>query len=321
MGGVLKRILLIFFSLFVILLSLQSGTTPLSFINILQDAGDDRFILLTSRIPRTISVLLAGAGLSLSGLIMQTLTQNRFAAPDTVGTVESAKLGMLLSMIVFPKLTLGREMFFTFLFATCGTLFFLYLSSKFRLKNQMLIPLLGLMYGNIIGGFGDFLAYRYDVLQNVSAWLQGSFSLVIQGQYEGIYLTGIIIIGLYFFADYLTVARFGRDAAQSLGLPYEAVLAIGTALVAVTVSVILIVVGNLPFLGVIIPNLVAMRYGDSIRNTHQITAWAGSMFLLVCDILSRTMIRPYEVPVELTLGILAGVIFLTLLFKRVKMNG
>lgn len=317
----MKKSVIIFLSVLVIFLSLHVGTTPLSWSNILQGIGEDGFILWTGRIPRTITVVLAGAGLSLSGLVMQTLTQNRFAAPDTIGTGESAKLGMLVGMIAFPQLSLVGEMFFTFLFASMGTILFLFLSSRFRLKNQMLIPLIGLMYGNIIGGFGDFLAYRYDVLQNLSAWLQGNFSLIIEGQYEGIYFTFVIIIGLYFFADYLMVARLGKDAAHSLGLPFEAVLAIGTLLVSLTVSVILIVAGNLPFLGVIIPNLVSMQRGDHIRKTHPTIAWFGAMFLLVCDILSRTLIRPYEVPVELILGITAGVVFLSILFKKVRMDG
>ncbi|MDE1547917.1 ABC transporter permease [Jeotgalibaca caeni] len=314
----MRKIFGISLCVLVIFLSLHIGSTPLSWKNIWSGEGNDLFILWSARIPRTITVLLAGAGLSLAGLVMQTLTQNRFAAPDTIGTVESAKLGMLVAMIVLPNLSVVGEMMFTFLFASLGTLLFLFVSSKFPMKNQMLIPLLGVMYGNIIGGFGNFLAYRYDVLQNMSAWLQGNFSLVIEGQYEWIYLTFFLIIGLYFFADYLTVARFGKEAAQSLGLPFEWVMAIGTVLVSITVSVILIVAGNLPFLGVIIPNLIAMRYGDYLRSTHQKIAFTGAMFLLVCDLLSRTLIRPYEIPVELILGIVAGTIFLVMLFRRVK---
>ena len=314
----MKKIGYIVIYLIIVFLSLHIGTTTLSWGNIIRGQGNDAFLLVSARIPRTITVLLSGAGLSLSGLVMQNLTQNRFAAPDTIGTVESAKLGMLIGMIAFPGITTSWRMLVTFLFASGGSLLFLYVSSHFPFKSQMLIPLLGIMFGNIIGGFSSFLAFRYDVLQNISAWLQGNFSLVIEGQYELIYLSLFLIVGLYFFADYITIARFGKDAAQSLGLPFEAVQVVGTLLVAITVSVILVTAGNLPFLGVIIPNLIAMRFGDNIRNTHQKVALFGGFFLLSCDLISRTLIAPYEIPVELILGIVAGLIFLRILFKEVK---
>lgn len=314
----IKKITLIGFLIFVVILSLFVGTANVSVENVLTGDLESLFVFLSSRIPRTITVLLAGAGLALSGMVMQTITQNRFAAPDTVGTVESAKLGMVIAMILLPKLSLRWEMLFTFAFATAGTLLFLFLTSRFPMKKQLLIPLLGIMFGNIVGGFSSFLAFRYDLNQNISAWLQGNFSLIIKGQYELIYLALLIIIALYFFADYLTVARMGEDTAQSLGVSFRWVVTLASLLVSVTVSIILITAGSLPFLGVIVPNIIAMKYGDNIKNTHQKVALTGGFFLLVCDIISRILIAPYEVPVQLILGILAGLIFLRLLFKEVR---
>lgn len=302
--------------LLLIFLSLQIGSTSLSWENIVSGKGNDAFILWSARIPRTITVLLAGAGLALSGMVMQTLTQNRFAAPDTIGTIESAKLGLLTGMVLFPNLSVQGKMAISFLFAVVGTLIFLLASSRFGVKSQLFIPLMGLMYGNIIGGFGNFLAFRYNVLQNLQAWTQGNFSLIIEGQYEGMYLTLFLIGSLYLFADYLTISRFGKEAAQSLGLPFQAVLVGGTFLVSLTVAVILVTAGTLPFLGVIVPNIVSLRYGDNIRNTHQKNALMGAFFLLACDLFSRTIIRPYEVPVALILGIIGGAVFLWLLSKR-----
>lgn len=302
----------------IVILSLFVGTANVSFENILSGNVDALFVFLSSRIPRTVTVLLAGAGLALSGMIMQTVTQNRFAAPDTVGTIESAKFGMVLAMILMPKLSLLGEMLFTFAFATAGTLLFLFLTSRFPMKKQLLIPLLGIMFGNIVGGFSDFLAFRFDLNQNIAAWLQGNFALIIDGQYELIYLALVIIIALYFFADYLTIVRMGEDAAHSLGVPFKWVITLASLLVSITVSIILITAGSLPFLGVIVPNIIAMRFGENIKNTHQKVALTGGFFLLVCDIISRSLIAPYEVPVQLILGILAGLIFLRLLFKEVR---
>lgn len=313
-----RRASVYFLFLIAVVASLFVGTTELSWTNLWLGEGTDAFVFLAGRVPRTMTLLLAGAGLSLSGLVMQALTQNRFAAPDTIGSIAWAKLGVVAGMLFLPSMGGMQLIAVTFLFSSLGTVLFLWVSSRIRSRSQMLIPLLGLMYGNVIGGFADFLSFRYNLLQSVSAWLQGNFALVIEGRYEPIYLTVFLIAGLYWFADYLTVSRFGKDAAKTLGLPFEAVLISGTLLVSLSVSAILITVGTLPFIGVVIPNVVAMRWGDNIRHTHQQTAFLGAFFLLVCDILARMLIIPYEVPVELVLGIAGGTLFLWLLFKGVR---
>ena len=311
----LKKLLLTLALAGVIVLSLSVGTAAFSVEQFLVGSNTDRLILLSSRLPRTVTVLLAGAGLSLSGLIMQSLTQNRFAAPDTVGTVDAARVGMLCGMILFPGLSVVGKMALSFFFAAAGTFLFLVVVNRLPFKSQMTIPLLGLMYGNILGGVANFFAFRFNVTQNLSAWMQGDFSLVIKGQYEGMYLIFLLFLALYFFADHFTIARFGKDAAKNLGLPFEAVLFIGTLFVSLTVAVILSTVGNLPFLGVIIPNLVSLRFGDNIRNTHGKVALFGAVFLLLCDIFSRAVIPPYEIPVETVLGVFGGGLFLWLLLK------
>lgn len=301
-----------------VIASLFIGTAGVTWANLWRGEDLDTFVLLAGRIPRTLTVVLAGAGLALSGLVMQALTQNRFAAPDTVGTVEWAKLGLLAGMLFLPKMGGMQLLGMAFLFAAIGTILFLWGSSRIRFRSQMMIPLLGLMYGNVVGGFADFLSFRYNLLQSLSAWTQGNFALVIAGRYEPILLIFVLIMGLYLFADHLTISRFGKDAAKTLGLPFEAVLVAGTLLVSLSVAVILITAGTLPFLGVVVPNLVALRWGDNIRHTHQQTAFLGAFFLLVCDILSRILIAPYEVPVELILGMVGGSLFLWFLFRGVR---
>ncbi len=154
----LKKLIRIIPLILIVLLSLIVGTADISVGSIVTGDMDALFIFGSSRIPRTVSVFLAGSGLALSGMVMQTITQNRFAAPDTIGTVESAKLGMVVAMIVLPNMTQMWEMLFTFAFATIGTVFFLFLTSRFPMKKQLLIPLLGLMFGNIVGGFSNFFS-------------------------------------------------------------------------------------------------------------------------------------------------------------------
>ena len=101
-----------------------------------------------------------------------------------------------------------------------------------------------------------------------------------------------------------------------MGLNYQQLQLFGVGIVALSGAVILVMVGNIPFLGVIIPNLVALCYGDHMKNTLFITAIIGSIFLLVCDILARTLIAPYEFSVSLIVGIIGSFIFIELLLRR-----
>ena len=103
------------------------------------------------------------------------------------------------------------------------------------------------------------------------------------------------------------VCKFGNR------LPEDAVLGIG--LVSLASAVMLIMVGSIPFIGVIIPNLVSRIYGDQVHKTIGVTALAGSLFLVFCDLVARVLIFPYEIPVSVIVGIIGGAIFLYLLIR------
>ena len=108
----------------------------------------------------------------------------------------------------------------------------------------------------------------------------------------------------------------GEGMATSLGLNYSANVALGLLLVAVPVSATVITVGAIPFVGLVIPNLVALRYGDHLGRTLPIVALGGAAMLLVCDILGRLLIYPFEVPIGLMAGSVGGVLFLALIIWR-----
>lgn len=272
-------------------------------------------ILWQTRIPRTVSLIIAGATLSVCGLIMQQLTQNKFVSPSVAGTMDSARLGILIAMIVFPSASLLTKSTVAFLFAFLGTLIFIQLLQRLPRKNQVLVPLVGVMYGNIIGSAVTFVAYQLNLIQNMSSWLQGNFAVVTKGSYELIYLSVPLLVISYFYAHHFTVAGMGKDLAVGVGLDYQRIQWIGLGIVGLASSVILVTIGSLPFIGVVIPNLVALRYGDQVHRTLGITALFGSIFLIACDILSRIVIAPYEIPVSLTVGVIGSALFLYLLLR------
>ncbi|MGM0218840.1 ABC transporter permease [Enterococcus sp. AZ126] len=312
----MKKIGLFVLLLLLIVLSIFVGVKDISLTQLFQWDSQQQLVLLTTRLPRTISLVIAGSTISISGLIMQHLTQNKFVSPSTAGTMDSARLGILVVMILFPTAPLLFRSFIAFLFAFGGTLIFIYLTRFLPAKNQVMIPLIGVMFGNIIGSVATFFAYQFQLVQNMSSWLQGNFSTVMKGNYELLYLTIPLLIVTYLFAYRFTVVGMGEDMAINLGLNYQRIQLFGLGIVALSSAVVLIMVGNIPFLGVIVPNLVSMRYGDHMKNTLAITAVGGSIFLLACDILARIVIAPYEVPVSVVVGVLGSFIFIALLMRR-----
>lgn len=272
-------------------------------------------IFYISRVPRLIAIILAGAGMSIAGLIMQSLSRNKFVSPTTAGTLDAAKLGILISMVLFTQVTYMQQILFSFAFALLGTIFFMKLLDKIKFKDAIFIPLIGIMYGNILGAITTFIGYENDLLQGLSTWLMGSFTLVISGKYELLYVSIPAIILAYIYANKFTVVGMGEDFAKNLGLSHQVVLNIGLTLVAIISTTVLLTVGMIPFLGLIVPNIVSIYLGDNLRKTIPHTALLGVVFLLVCDIIGRLIVYPYEIPVNVTVAVIGSAIFLVLLLR------
>jgi ABC-type enterochelin transport system permease subunit len=149
----------------------------------------------------------------------------------------------------------------------------------------------------------------------MQGWLLGDFSKIVQGNYEIIYLILPIVALTYLYAQRFTVLGMGEGMATSLGLNYGGTVALGLMLVAVTVAATVITVGAIPFVGLAIPNLVALRYGDNLGRTLPIVALGGASLLLACDIAGRLLIYPFEVPIGLTAGGVGGLLFLFLIIR------
>ncbi|PBB05802.1 MULTISPECIES: ABC transporter permease [Salimicrobium] len=304
--------LLIFFSI----LSLFIGVSDLSITDLFSLSAEQQEVLFVSRIPRLISLLIAGMSMSIAGLIMQQLSQNKFVSPTTAGTMDSARLGILVGMLLFPSASMMEKMLLAFLFALAGTFVFMKILDKIRYRDAVFIPLVGLMFGNIIGSVTTFLAYRFDLVQSIGTWLHGDFSMLIEGRYELLYLSLPVVILAYIFAHHFTIAGMGEDFASNLGLSYQKVLYLGLGLVALITASVVLTAGMLPFLGLIVPNIVTIYQGDHLRSSIWQTAVLGALFVLVCDILGRVIIYPYEISIGLTVGVLGSGIFLYLLLRR-----
>ena len=306
---VVLLVVLSFISLFVGV----SDIRPWDLFRLTEDQAD---VMMISRIPRLVSILIAGAGMSIIGLIMQQLTRNKFVSPTTAGTTDSASFGVLVSMVIFPGSAPLVKIVVAFVFAMAGTLLMMRIMERLRYRDPVLVALVGLMFGSIVGSATTFLALKYDLIQSVSSWMNGSFSTILKGRYEMLYVSIPMIVLAYLFADRFTIAGMGESFSVNLGLNYRQVMRIGIVIVALVSSVILLTVGSLPFLGLIIPNLVSLYKGDNLRSSLGHTAALGAVFVLACDIMGRIVIYPFEVPIGLVVGVLGSGIFLFLLLRR-----
>lgn len=301
--------------LLLVFLSISIGTSDFSWGKLFDFDQQTWLLFQESRLPRTISILLTASSMSMAGLLMQTITQNQFAAPSTVGTTEAAKLGMVLSLFVFPSASLTQKMLFAFVSSIVFTLFFLAFMTIFTVKERWMLPLIGIIYSGIIGSVTEVIAYRFNLVQSMTAWTQGSFSMIQTHQYEWLFLGLIILITVWKLSQTFTIMNLGKETSESLGISYSLLEKLALFLVALTTSVTMITVGGLPFLGVIVPNLVRKRYGDNLSQTKLMVALVGANLVLACDILSRVLIRPYELSVSLLLGIIGSLVFILLLWR------
>ena len=283
-------------------------------------AGDAAQIGLffDSRLPRLLAVLCTGAGMSIAGLIMQQLCANKFVSPTTGATIHSAELGILFALLFFPSSTIWDRAFFAFAAAMAGTWIFIAFVLRMQAKDVMLVPLIGIMFGNVIQGVTGFLSYRFDMTQAMASWSVGHFSMVMQGRYELVWLAVPLIAVAFIYARHFNIVGMGKEFSKGLGLSYERILFMGLSIAAMITAAVVTVVGSISYIGLIIPNLVSLFKGDDLRGTLPDTALAGALFVLLCDLAARTVVAPFELPIELIVGIVGSAVFIALIFYRLR---
>ena len=276
--------------------------------------GMDMFFI--TRVPRTAALMLTGAAMSMSGLVMQLITQNRLVEPTTTGTIEWSGLGLLFVYLFFPAPTLVLRMTGAIVFSFIGTMIFFLFLRRVKLRSSLIVPIIGMMLGAVISAFSTFIGLTFQMTQNIESWFVGSFAAVQIGRYEYLWLIIIVTVLIFICADKLTLAGLGEDVATSLGVNYNKIIILGTGLISFAVGIVTAVIGNLPFLGLIVPNIVSMYRGDNLRSNLPWVCVLGMGVITLCDIISRTIIMPFEVPVSLILGTVGSIVFIVILLRQ-----
>ncbi|OFJ71801.1 iron ABC transporter permease [Actinomyces sp. HMSC06A08] len=314
LGGATLAVLILVF------VSIVTGAAKMSLGQVLTGQADlDQLMVLTvSRLPRTLALLLAGSAMAVAGLVMQLMVQNRYVEPATTGVTESAGLGVLVAVLFFPTLAMWARMLVAVCFALAGTALLMGLVSSLRYRDPIVVPLLGIVLSGIIGAASTFLAWQFEMQGMLNLWLTGDFSGIIKGRYELLWVVAAMCVLAYLFADTFTVVGLGKNFSESLGVSHRAITALGLAIVATVAGVSTVVTGTLPFLGLIVPNLTSLILGDYMRRSLPLVALGGAFFVLVSDIIGRTLIAPAEIPVGVVMGVIGAAIFIGFLLKTVK---
>ena len=281
-------------------------------------AEDGAAMFGITRLPRTIALVLAGAAMAMSGLVMQLLTQNRFVEPSTTGTTEWAGLGLLFVLWIAPTASILVKMMGAVAFSFIGTIVFFLFLRRVTLRSSLIVPIVGIMLGAVISAVSSFFALQADMLQQLGIWFLGSFTSVYKGQYEVLWLVLAVLTAVFIYADRLTVVGLGEDIATNIGLNYNRMLLLGTSLIAVATGVVTVVVGSLPFLGLIVPNVVSMVRGDDLRSNLPWVCLLGIGIVTVCDLVGRIIIAPFEMPVSVILGVLGAVVFIVMIVRSTR---
>ncbi|UOO81687.1 iron chelate uptake ABC transporter family permease subunit [Uruburuella testudinis] len=307
--GSLAALMLLF------VVSLSVGVADFSWQNLL-NMSDQWQLLLISRLPRTFAIVLTGASLAVAGMILQILMKNRFIEPSMVGATQSAALGLLVMTLLFPAATLMLKMSAAAAAALLGMLLFMLLIRRLPPTAQLMVPLVGIIFGSIIESATTFIAYETETLQLLGIWQQGDFSGVLLGRYELLWLAGALALAAYFIADQLTILGLGETVSVNLGLNRKTILWAGLLIVALITSLVVVTVGGIPFIGLVVPNIASRLMGDKLRQSLPAVALLGAALVLLCDIIGRVIRFPFEIPVATVFGVVGTVLFLWLLMRK-----
>ena len=272
-------------------------------------------VLLISRLPRTFAVILVGATLGVAGIVLQIVLKNRFIEPGMIGASQSAALGILLTSLLFPSAALLLKMSVATISALIGMGIFTLLLQQLPPHQRLMVPLVGIVFGNIIEAMTTFLAYETDSLQTLSIWFSGDFSGILAGRYELLWFTAALAVVVYIMADRLSITGLGKNISTGLGINYRQMTWFALIVVAMITAVVVVTVGQIPFIGLVVPNIISRLAGDRLRQNLPSVVLLGANLVLICDIIGRVINAPYEVPISTIFGIVGTLIFLYLLFK------
>lgn len=283
----------------------------------LGSTGFDFDIIGSIRLPRVICVCLLGASLSVCGVAMQTLLKNPLADGSTLGISSGASIGAVIAII------LGGTFIFPFavVAAFLSLLLILFLTKRLDPGlNTNTIILVGVVFSMFATSIISLLIALFpDNLRSITFWTMGS---VVGVDYLKCIILGIafVVCGLviYKFANELNIMSTGEENARNLGVNVNLVKIIIMIAVAVLIGFSVSIAGTISFVGLIVPHICRFIIGSNAKKLIPTTIVFGATFLMLCDLISRTIIIPKELPIGVITSIIGAFVFIVVFFKQRK---
>jgi iron complex transport system permease protein len=273
-------------------------------------------ILRHIRLPRAAAAVLTGAALAVSGAVLQAVLMNPLAGPNIIGVNAGSGFFVLAAALLFPgRWDVTPLAAFSGALLACGIIYALAAKTG---ASRITIVLAGVAVSGFFGAGSDAITVLVpDAWAGASAFLVGGFSGVTTGQLSFAlwYVLGGLLSALLFSHD-LNVLALGEETARSLGLPVKGCRFLFLAIAAVLAGGAVSMGGLLGFVGLIVPHAARFLMGEDNRLLLPAAALLGGAFVVGCDLLSRLLFAPYELPVGILLNFIGGPFFLWLLLKE-----
>lgn len=285
-----------------------------------------RSIIISVRLPRVLCVALTGAALSLGGAAMQGILRNPLADGSTLGVSSGASLGAVISIafgIQIPYFSGGGSMVLAILFAFVSLVVILTLSQKLdhSLSTNTII-LTGIVFSMFINSIISLvIAFAGERVKTITFWTMGSLSntnyLNVITIAVALILCGSTILSQ---AKELNAFSFGEDNARSVGVDVKRVKLVVLISVSALIGVCVSIGGTIGFVGLVTPHMTRMIVGPSHKKLLPASMFFGAVFLMLADLLSRTIIRPVELPVGVVTSFVGAIVFIYIFFKTRKVE-
>lgn len=273
-------------------------------------------ILRHIRLPRAAAAVLTGAALAVSGAVLQAVLMNPLAGPNIIGVNAGSGFFVLAAALLFPgRWDVTPLAAFSGALLACGIIYALAAKTG---ASRITIVLAGVAVSGFFGAGSDAITVLVpDAWAGANAFLVGGFSGVTTGQLSFAlwYVLGGLLSALLFSHD-LNVLALGEETARSLGLPVKGCRFLFLAIAAVLAGGAVSMGGLLGFVGLIVPHAARFLMGEDNRLLLPAAALLGGAFVVGCDLLSRLIFAPYELPVGILLNFIGGPFFLWLLLKE-----
>jgi iron complex transport system permease protein len=312
--------------LLVIFLGLGFGSSSVSPSDLWQlitgtsDSSTTQSIFYNIRLPRVLAALLSGAALAVSGAIIQAVLNNPLASPNIIGVNTGAGLAVLVTSALFPT-ALALLPAAAFLGALLAALIILAIAAGGGVSKLTLV-LAGIAITTIFtAGMNAILIFYPDAYVGAGTFLVGGFSGITLGRigWPAVYIIIGLMLGL-FSGKSLNIISLGEETAQSLGMNVNIRRIYLITLAALLAGSAVSFAGLLGFVGLIVPHVGRYLLGPDNRLLLPASAVIGAVFVTVCDLCSRILFAPYEMPVGIPMALIGGPFFIFLIIKYRKRN-